>query len=267
MHRVHSQGREIHLTWMQISSAAFSTVYISSHTRRPSPNKNYEEPPHGRLRGPVLVQPRPWSQGPGRSVCTHMPSVLCCLFWVLALHRGRLGSQQPQRECVHVGSHVCTHVSACISAACHVPTALASCSPKTRPQRTAPGITDLPSSKLSPTRPFKNSVHMGCTLLPGSGLGTTQKRGVNSGDGVPQVSGPLSGLSAWPGSWWIPSPDTVLPPVPMAHHSVLDLLLPHLLPHRVLCCPGSFLDYPTHHLPFPKPMRSRSGQVQGLRAA
>lgn len=68
--------------------------------------------PHGSLTAPVLVQPRVWSQGPCRFVC---PRTLCAPLFALgpgSTCRAWLIRHQPQREGVHVGGHVCTHVSA-----------------------------------------------------------------------------------------------------------------------------------------------------------
>lgn len=63
---------------------------------------------------------------------------------------------------------------------------------------------------------------------------------------VLEVPGPLSGVIAWPGPLWIPSPHTVLPPIPMAHHVVLDLPKSPPLHH----VPFLFLINPPTRLPF-----------------
>lgn len=61
---------------------------------------------------------------------------------------------------------------------------------------------------------------------------------------------------------WIPSPHTVLLPVPMAPPLCSSSF--HLtMSSKTLCCPISFPDHPLTHLPFLTSQRGMSGQVPG----
>lgn len=200
-------------------------------------------------------------------MCLHthpLCSVVCSGSW---LHVLGMAHQTPATEggCPCWRPRVYTRV--CTSGACLVPAAcLLPALQRTKPQTMALRVGDLPSSRLGLPRLFKNSVHTGCPLLPGSGLRQCQKRGVNSGEGLPRVPGPLFGLTAWPGPGGFCHPTLSFLPAPWPTALSWTSSFPRPPPpHLVLCCPISFPD-PSHPSPLPsEPVREAgTGRSQGL---
>lgn len=140
----------------------------------PHQKKSYEEPPSWVLDSACPGAAEGVVTGP-LQIClpTHpLCSVVCSGSW---LHVPGMAHQTPATEggCPCWRPRVYTRV--CTSGACLVPAAcLLPALQRTKPQRLTLRVGDLPSSRLSLPRLFKNSVHTGCPLLPGSGLGQCQ---------------------------------------------------------------------------------------------
>ena len=186
-----------------------------------------------------------WSQGPRRFICTHTVHAPLFALGPGPTHQGWLS----HGGCVPMWEAMCVHtVSTCVPLV-HAWFLQRACFFLSKGQNHKEELWKSeipPSSRLNVIGLFKNNTHTGCMLLLGSDLRWSQKRGLNSGEGVPQVPGPLSGVIEWPGPLWIPSPHTVLPPIPMAHCAVLDFPKSPPLHH----VPFLFLINPPTHLPF-----------------
>lgn len=211
----------------------------------PHQNKSDKEPPSWSLESTCPVSAESVVTGPLQiRLHTYPPcSVVCSGSW---LHT--LGVAQSRRACTHVGGHVCTHhVHVCTSGSCLVPAARVLLAlQRAKPQRRALEVGDPPKLKAERQQALQKQhahrLHAPSWFRPQM---VPEERCKFWGR-VLQVPGPLSGVIAWPGPLWIQSPHTVLPPIPMAHHVVLDLPKSPPLHH----VPFLFLINPPTRLPF-----------------
>lgn len=124
-------------------------------------------------------------------------TLLLCLLWLLVPH-ARDGSSVASHRAPQ-GTRVSVYLCVCagfLQHACFLLSAGQTLqSSRTRSFQLHRALQDPP-----------NPVHE-AALLPGSSLRPSQKRGLSPGEGGPQVPGPPSGLTAWPG----PRVDSVSP--------------------------------------------------------
>lgn len=103
---------------------------------------------------------------------------------------------------MRVHAHVCVCTSVCVPGSCSTH---AFCSPQDKNPDSRSRIWGFWLHQAS--REASKTPCTEAALLPGSSLILPQKRGLSAGEGGPQVPGPLSGLTAWPG----PQADSVSP--------------------------------------------------------
>lgn len=181
--------------------------------------------PRGALTAPVLGSRGCGHRAPA-DVFAHTPSVLRCLLWVLAPRAGDGSSDTSHRGRVSMLEATCVHTCLhlwCMLGSCSM---LASCSPKDKTTDNGSASRRSPQLKAGPSKTLQK---LRAHRLPAASRFRPQT--------MPEErcefwGGPST--CPWAPFWshsvagprWVLSPHTVLPPGPMAHRAVLDLLLP-----------------------------------------